>query len=115
MACLALLFLLLGCASSPAPPAVTGMYVASGDVLELHRGPDGALRGYLRTGGRFAALSPVEMHDGALHATATAEDGTHSQVVVTLGDGPVLTLGGVSYRRSAVERPADATVRREIE
>lgn len=91
------------------------MYVASGDVLELHRGPDGALRGYLRTGGRFAALSPVEMHDGALHGTATAEDGTRSELVARLGDGPVLTLGGVAYRRSAVERPADATVRREIE
>src|SRR5678815_3191580 len=59
--------------------------------------------------------SPVEMHEGALHGTATAEDGTHSQVVATLGDGPVLILGAVSYRRSAVERPADATVRREIE
>ena len=109
----ALLSLLLGGAS--APLEVTGMYVASGDVLELHRGPDGALRGYLRTGGRFAALAPVEMHDGVLRVTATAEDGARSEVVATLTEGAVLTVGGVAYRRAAVERPADATVRREIE
>jgi ketosteroid isomerase-like protein len=91
------------------------MYVASGDALELHRGPDGALRGYLRSEGRIAALNPVEVRDGTLRATATAEDGTRSEVLAKVTEGPVLMLGGRAYRRSATERPGDATVRREIE
>ena len=109
------LSLLLGCASAAGPASLTGLYVASGDLLELHAGPEGALRGYLRTGGRFAALAPVEVREGALRATATAEDGAKTEVSASLSEGPVLTLGGRAYRRSAVEKPADASVRREIE
>ena len=109
-----LLSLLLGCASAAPPPSLTGMYVASGDTLELHRGPDGALRGYLRSSSRILALNPVEVKEGVLRATATAEDGSRVELVATLAEGPVLTVGDRAYRRAAVERPADATVRREI-
>ena len=110
-----LLCLLLGSASAAAPPSLTGMYVASGDALELHRGPEGGLRGYLRSSGRIVALNPVDVKEGVLRATATAEDGSRVELVATVTEGPVLTLGDRAYRRAAVERPADATVRREIE
>src|SRR5262245_33574530 len=92
-----------------------GMYVAAGHALELHRGPDGALRGYLRTEGKIVALNPVEVREGVLRATATAEDGARAEVVATVTEGPVLTLQGRAYRLSAVERAGEATLRREIE
>ena len=110
-----LLAFLFGCASAAAPTSLTGRYVASGSVLELHAGPEGALRGYLRMDGRLAALDSVKVSEGTLRATATAEDGTRSQVTATIAEGPVLTVGGQAYRRAAVERPADATVKGEIE
>ena len=49
-----------------------GLYASANGVLELHRTPEGSLlRGYLRDGGRVAALSPVEIVDGDFKATAT--------------------------------------------
>src|SRR5678816_1261732 len=110
-----LLSVLLGCASAAPPPSLAGMYVASGDSMELHRGPEGALRGYLRSPGRIVALNPVNVSEGVLRATATAEDGSRGELVATVTEGPVLTVGDRAYRRAAVERPAGATVRREIE
>ena len=110
-----LLAFLFACATAGGPASLTGQYVASGNVLELHASPEGALRGYLRMDGRLAALDPVTVSGGVLRATATAEDGTRSEVTASIAEGPVLTVAGEAYRRRAVERPADATVKREIE
>ena len=110
----ALLLLLLG-GTPPPPDPYTGLYTAPGGVLELHRGPEGALRGYRRTEARVEALAPVEIRESALRATATHDDGTRTELTGTVKPGPVLELDGREYRRSAVERPADAAVRREIE
>jgi len=119
---LALLVPLTACASAPdvtAPGGVDapgGIYrSADGDVLELHGGYDGALRGYLRADDRIAALSPIEVRDDALTVNATYDDGTKATLLATPMPGPELLLEGRSFRRSAVETPANATVRREIE
>jgi len=111
----ALVPLLLACSSAPPASSLGGIYASPAGVIELHRGPEGALRGYLRAGDRIAALAPVELRDGALHAKATYDDGTRADLAAALGPGPVLVLDGHEYRRAAVESPADATVRREIE
>jgi hypothetical protein len=39
----------LACESTPSVTRYDGFYVAPGGVLELHKGHDGPLRGYLRT------------------------------------------------------------------
>jgi ketosteroid isomerase-like protein len=111
----ALVPLLLACASAPHASSYGGIYSSADSVIELHRGPEGALRGYVRTNDRIAALAPVQIRDGALHANATYDDGTRAELTVALKPGPVLVLDGHEYRRLAVESPADATVRREIE
>lgn len=104
------ILLLAACAS------YSGIYSSpEGSIIELHHGPEGALRGYLRIEDRIAALAPVEIRDGVLVAGATCDDGTRSELHLTLGPGPVLILDGMEYRRTAVERPAGATVRREIQ
>jgi ketosteroid isomerase-like protein len=112
---LALVPLLLACRAAPHADSQDGLYVSGGSLLELHRGPDGALRGYLRTDGRIGALAPVEVRAGELHANVTYDDGTRAEISATLSRGPVLVLDGHEYRRAAAEEPADATVRREIE
>jgi ketosteroid isomerase-like protein len=112
---LALLLAWTACASLPDADSYGGMYTSLAGVIELHRGPEGAWRGYMRTGDRIAALAPVELRDGVLEASATYDDGTRAELRATLMPGPVLVLDDREYRRSAVERPADATVRREIE
>ena len=111
----AMLFLLLACAAAPPEPvSPIGLYVAEDKVLELHRGPEGVLRGYLRNGERIAALSIVGVREGQLRAGAVYDDGTKADLAVELRPGPVVVLEGVSYRRTAVEKPADDAVRREI-
>ena len=112
---------LVACASPPEAISLggieeyTGIYTSpGGGIIELHHGYDGALRGYVRTD-RIAALTAVDTRDGALAAHATYDDGTRAEVRAALMPGPLLVLDGNEYRRSAVEEPADATVRREIE
>jgi ketosteroid isomerase-like protein len=115
---LVLLFLvpfLLGTTWASASHFYAGLYASATGVLELHRAPEGALRGYLRDGGRIAALSPVEIVDGALKATATYDDGTTAQLSGQAKLGRSLVIDGREYLLKAAERPADATVRREIE
>lgn len=119
---LALLLPLSACASTPDSTALggvdshAGIYrSADGGVLELHRGHDGALRGYLRAHERIAALAPVEARDGTLAMDATYDDGTHAALLATAKPGPVLVLEGRSYRRAEVEGPAQPDVWREIE
>lgn len=111
---------LLACASAPDARSRggdhTGMYSsAHGGIVELHHGPDGALRGYMRTENRIVALAPVEMRDGALVAGTTSDDGTRGEVRMELLPGPALVADGQAFRRRHVARPAGATVRREIE
>ena len=113
---------LVACASAPDSDshggidAYSGIYSSSeGGVIELHHGHEGTLRGYVRTKDRIAALTAVEIRDGALATHATYDDGTSTELRASLVPGPALLLDGGEYRRSAVERPADATVRREIE
>jgi ketosteroid isomerase-like protein len=113
--CLFLVFLLLRAASATASHFYAGLYASPTGVLELHRGPDGALRGYVRDGGRIAALSPVEIVEGAVKATATYDDGTTAQLTGQARVGKSLLLDGRKYAFKAAERPADSTVRREIE
>ena len=119
---LALLLLLAACASVPGVSSLggidsySGIYMSpDGDMIELHYGHEGALRGYMRTKDRIAALAPVEVRDGVISANAVFDDGTRTAMLATTAPGPVLMLDGRQYRRSAVETPADATVRRDIE
>lgn len=111
---LVLLVPALACVSAPTVESYGGIYSSSDEVIELHRGPDSAWRGYLRTSERIAALAPVDVHDGVLEATATYDDGTRGELRGVFRPGPVLLLEGRSYRRSAVEMPAGAAVRGEI-
>jgi len=114
---------LFGCASPPSAPApapvdaIAGWYTSAESELELHRGPEGALRGYVRAGGRVAALASIASREGALHVTATQEDGTRAEMdlPVLTGPAPMLKVEGLTYRRIACEAPADATTRREVE
>jgi ketosteroid isomerase-like protein len=55
------------------------------------------------------------MREGVLAVNATYDDGTRGELRVKLMPGPALMLDGRAFERSAVESPADATVRREIE
>src|SRR5262245_47102249 len=112
---LALLPLAAACASAPDADPYGGLYLHPDGVIELHRGPEGSLRGYLGTGDRIAALAPVVMDAGAFEASAGYDDGTKAELRAALRPGPALVLDGREYRRSAVERPADAKVRGEIE
>jgi len=114
-ASLALITLLLAAAPAADTRNYCGIYSSADRILELHRGPEGALRGYVRDGERIAALSPIDVRDGALHASATYDDGTKAELTAAVKPGPVLALEGREYRLDAVEKPADAAVRREIE
>src|SRR5262245_36828940 len=111
---LALLPLAAGCASAPDADPYGGLYLHPDGVIELHRGPGGSLRGYLRTRDRIAALSPVVMDAGAFEASATYEDGTKADLRAARMPGRALVLDGREYRRTAIERPAEAKVRGEI-
>jgi ketosteroid isomerase-like protein len=110
-----LVSLLLGATSATASHFYAGLYSSPTGIVELHRGDDGALRGYLREGARIAALSPVEIVEGALKATATYDDGSTAQITGQARVGKALVLDGREYVLEAAEKPADATVRREIE
>jgi ketosteroid isomerase-like protein len=112
---LLLVLFTVACASTPQPMSCSGIYGSGDSVLELHRTPEGALRGYLRTGERIAALDGVDIRNGALRASATYDDGTRAALTAALKSGPVLVVDGRDHRRTAVERAADATVRKEIE
>src|SRR5262245_8302627 len=103
--------------SESTPPVTTyeGIYVAPGGVLELHKGYDGPLRGYLRTAERIAALSTVEIRDDTLYATLTFADSARSELRVPLQRGPALVVDGQEYRRTAVEAPAPPEIRQAIE
>jgi ketosteroid isomerase-like protein len=114
----AFVFLVVVLANTPAgqTDSHAGLYTAPESILELHWAPDGkSLRGYLRSGGRVAALAPVEIREGAFRATATQDDGTREELTGTPATGPVITIGGRKYQRAAVEQPADAKTRREIQ
>src|SRR5262245_30306622 len=102
---LVLSVLALSCVSAPADTSVAGIYCSTAGIIELLRGPDSACRGYLRTDERIAALSPVDIREGVLVATATYDDGTRAELRAELAPGPVLVLDGIDYPRSAVERP----------
>ena len=102
-------------AAVPDADPYTGMYASPEGLIELHRAPDGSLRGYMRADDRIAALAPVDVRDHALHANATYDDGTRVELEAVLAPGPVLVVNGREFPRSAVEMPADAQVRREIE
>lgn len=112
---LALVPLLLACSATSQPPSYTGMYSCITGVLEVHHGHDGGLRGYLRANDRIAALSLVEIHGDTLRADAVYDDSSRTTLMAPIASGPALVLDGHEYRRTAVEEPADATVRREIE
>lgn len=107
--------LLLAATSAAASHFYAGLYSSPTGVLELHRGHEGKLRGYLRDGARIAALSPVEIVDGALTATATYDDGTTAQLSGQARLGESVVIDGRKYRLEAAEKPADAALRREIE
>lgn len=117
------LLLLVACVSTrgtgtnDAIQAYTGIYSSpeGSFIIELHRGHEGTLRGFMRIEDRIAALAPVEIRDGVLVASATYDDGTRGELQGTVRSGPVIVIDGRAYRRSAVERPAGATVRGEIE
>ena len=111
-----LLLLLTSCTSAPEPASPGGIYASpQGSTIELHRGYDGALRGYMRAENRIVALSPIEMRDGMFVAATTSDDGTRGELRMTLGRDAALTVDGISFRRLHVEKPAGAKVRREIE
>jgi len=114
-ACLFLAYLLLGATWATASHFYAGLYSSPSGVLELHRIPEGALRGYLRDGARVAALSAVEIVDGAVKATATYDDGTTAQLSGQARVGKSLVVDGREYLFKAAEKPADSTVHREIE
>jgi ketosteroid isomerase-like protein len=112
---LALVPLLLACRAAPDADSCTGMYASANGLLELHHGPEGALRGHLRSGDRIAALAPVEIRAGVFHANARYDDDSLADLTGRSSPGPVLVVDGHEYRRTAVEKPADASVRHEIE
>lgn len=114
-ASLFLIPLLLGTTWATAAHDYAGLYSSPTGVLELHRTPEGGLRGYLRDGARIAALNPVEIVDEIVKATATWDDGTTSQLSGKAKLGKSLVLDGREYLFKAAEKPADPTVRREIE
>src|SRR5688572_9516310 len=112
---------LLGCASAPAARShadvatYAGLYSSPhGSTLELHRGPDGALRGYMRTAERVVALAPIETRDGALVVKTTSDDRPRGELRLELLPRNSLRVGDQTFRRRHVERPAGARVRREI-
>lgn len=107
--------LAISCVSAPTITSYGGLYSSTDGLIELHRGPDSAWRGYWRTSERIAALAPVAILGDVIEATATYDDGTRAELRAEFSPGPVLLLDGRSYRRSAVEEPAGATVRCEIE
>lgn len=105
----------MSCTSAPEPASPGGIYASpQGSIIELHRGHDGALRGYMRVQDRIVALSPIEMRDGMLIAATTSDDGTRGELRIPVR-GAALTVDGTSFRRLHVEKPAGAQVRREIE
>jgi ketosteroid isomerase-like protein len=116
-ACLFLAPLLLGTSWATPPQYYAGVYASPTGVLELHRAPESdLLRGYLRDGDRIAALSPVELIDGVLKATATYDDGTSAELSGRAEIKKWIVLDGRSkYVFKAAETPTNATVRRAIE
>jgi hypothetical protein len=112
---LVFLGLSMSCSSVPTVDSYGGIYSSNDGIIELHRGPDSAWRGYWRTNERIAALAPVNINGDVLEATATYDDGTRADVRAVFSPGPVLVLDGRSHERSAVEKPASPEVRREIE
>ena len=110
------LLLLIQCTSAARAASHDGIYSsAQGSIIELHRGPEGALRGYMRSGDRIIALAPIEMRDGALVASTTSDDGTRGELRLTPKRGRALIADGVTFRRRDVEKPANMKVRAEIE
>jgi len=92
------LFVFLGCGTS-----TTGLFRAGdGALVELHVGPDQQLHGYLREAARFAALSSVTREGSSVKAQAVYDDGSRGEIKKIV-------------HRVAVEKPASAEVRREIE
>jgi ketosteroid isomerase-like protein len=99
---IAVLVALVGCATV-GDDAPTGLFRADdGSTVELHRSPDQQIRGYLRDGARVAALSSVRRSGATVNATAVYDDGSRAEV-------------SKQVKLIAAEKPANDTVRREIE
>ena len=97
-----LLLPVFGCATT-AGTSPTGLFRADdGSTVELHRSPDQQIRGYLREGVRVAALSSVRRSGATVSATAVYDDGSRGEI-------------SKQVKLIAVEKPANDTVRREIE
>ena len=91
----------IGC--SMGVQSTTGLFRAGdGALIELHVGPDQQIRGYMRAGDRIAALSSISRDRSSVTATATYDDGSRAEI-------------RKAVRLIAVEMPASADVRREIE
>ena len=110
------LLLVIHCTAAPGTAPPGGIYTSpQGRIIELHRGHDRALLGYMRSGVRIVALAPIEIRDGVLVAGTTSDDGTRGELHLTPKPGPGLMVDGTSFRRIHIEKPAGAQVRREIE
>jgi ketosteroid isomerase-like protein len=94
--------------------SLAGRYEAPRATLELHIGHDGQLRGYLIDEGGVAALDPVRIEERELTATARREDDTRSQLRGNVASDGSIHIGKNIFKRTAVERPATAPVRRAI-
>jgi ketosteroid isomerase-like protein len=93
--------LLIGCSISTR--SATGLFRADdGALVELHVSPDQQIRGFMRAGERIAALSSVSVDRSSVTATAIYDDGSRGEI-------------SKAVRLIAVEAPASAEVRREIE
>jgi len=92
---------------------VVGRYEAPNATLELHVGHDGALRGHLIEDKKVAALDPIRVDGAQWVATARHEDDSRTELRGTVRRGSI-HIGRRTFTRTAIERPASATVRRQI-
>jgi ketosteroid isomerase-like protein len=96
-----------------AAASITGRYEAPKATLELHLAHDGELRGYLIDEQGVAALNPIRIDGEELVATVRREDDSRSELRGHVRGGSI-RIGGKTFRRTAVETPATAAVRRAI-
>jgi ketosteroid isomerase-like protein len=92
---------------------VVGRYEAPRATLELHVGHDGELRGHLIDARGVTALDPIRVDGAQWVATVRQEDDSRAELRGTVRRGSI-RIGQRTFTRTAVERPATATVRREI-
>lgn len=94
--------------------SITGRYEAPNATFELHIGHDGQLRGHLIDENGVAALDPIRIEENELIAATRREDDTRSELRGDLRGDASIRIGGKTFRRSAIERPATPAVRRAI-